>query len=85
MRGWRTRAVRPRTLQPAAQQAAHLLAQGLPQDLSVTTGTCMHATKHPVKLDSAIYLVMTARKGVSAMQLSKELGGGDVCHRQGHV
>ena len=41
----------------------------------VTTGTIMHATKTPLQnWIIAIYSVMTARKGVSAMQLSKELG-----------
>ena len=42
---------------------------------TVTTKTCMHATKRPLQdWIYAIYSVMTARKGVSAMQLSKELG-----------
>ena len=42
---------------------------------TVTTGTCMHATKRPLQdWIFAIYSVLTARKGVSAMQLSKELG-----------
>ena len=42
---------------------------------SVTTGTCMHATKRPLQdWIYAIYSVLTARKGVSAMQMSKELG-----------
>ena len=42
---------------------------------TVTTKTCMHATKLPLQdWIYAIYSVMTARKGVSAMQLSKELG-----------
>ena len=42
---------------------------------TVTTKTCMHATKRPLRdWIYAIYSVMTARKGVSAMQLSKELG-----------
>ncbi len=42
---------------------------------SVTTKTCMHATKRPLQdWIYVIYSVMTARKGVSAMQLSKELG-----------
>ena len=45
------------------------------QQFTVTTGTCMHATKRPLRdWIYAIYSVMTARKGVSAMQLSKELG-----------
>ena len=42
---------------------------------SVTTGTKIHATKTPLRnWFVAIYSVMTARKGVSAMQLSKEIG-----------
>lgn len=42
---------------------------------TVTTGTIMHATKIPLKFwIAAIYSVMTARQGISAMQLSNELG-----------
>lgn len=42
---------------------------------TVTTATCMHSTKRPLQdWIYAIYSVLTARKGVSAMQLSKELG-----------
>ena len=42
---------------------------------TVTTGTIMHATKTPLQnWIVVIYSVMTARKGVSAMQLSKEIG-----------
>ncbi len=42
---------------------------------TVTTGTILHATKTPLQnWMIAIYSVMTARKGVSAMQLSKEIG-----------
>ena len=42
---------------------------------TVTTGTILHATKTPLQnWMIAIYSVMTARKGVSALQLSKELG-----------
>ncbi|MCY4673564.1 MAG: hypothetical protein OXD43_07365 [Bacteroidetes bacterium] len=42
---------------------------------TVTTGTILHATKTPLQnWMIAIYSVMTARKGVSAMQLSKEMG-----------
>ncbi len=45
------------------------------KQFTVTTGTIMHATKTPLQnWIIAIYSVMTARKGVSAMQLSKELG-----------
>ena len=42
---------------------------------TATTGTCMHSTKKPLQdWVFAIYSVLTARKGISAMQLSKELG-----------
>ncbi|MXY18282.1 MAG: IS1595 family transposase [Acidobacteria bacterium] len=42
---------------------------------TVTTGTILHATKTPLQnWMIAIYSLMTARKGVSALQLSKELG-----------
>ena len=42
---------------------------------TATTGTCMHSTKMPLQdWMFAIYSVLTARKGVSAMQLSEELG-----------
>ena len=42
---------------------------------TVTTKTCMHATKRPLQeWLFVLYLTLTARKGVSAMQLSKELG-----------
>ena len=49
--------------------------KGCRKHFTVTTGTCMHATKKPLQdWIFAIYSVLTARKGVSAMQLSKELG-----------
>ena len=42
---------------------------------TVTTGTSLHSSKRPLQdWIYAIYSVMTARKGVSAMQLHKELG-----------
>ena len=42
---------------------------------TATTGTCMHATKRPIQdWIYVIYTVVTARKGVSALQMSKELG-----------
>ncbi len=42
---------------------------------TVTTGTAMHSTKRPLQdWIYVIYTVLTARKGVSALQLSKELG-----------
>ena len=45
------------------------------KQFTVTIKTCMHATKRPLQdWIFTIYTVLTARKGVSAMQLSKELG-----------
>ena len=42
---------------------------------TVTVGTCLHATKADLQhWIYAIYSVLTARKGVSALQFSKELG-----------
>ncbi|MDE0644671.1 MAG: IS1595 family transposase [Gammaproteobacteria bacterium] len=42
---------------------------------TVTTGTCLHATKQLLQdWIFTIYSVLTARKGVSALQLSKEVG-----------
>lgn len=42
---------------------------------TVKTGTVMHSSKTPTQnWIVALYYVLTARKGVSAMQLSKELG-----------
>ena len=43
--------------------------------LTATVGTCMHATKTPLQnWIYTTYTVVTSRKGISAMQLSKELG-----------
>lgn len=45
------------------------------KQFNVKTDTMLHATKRPLQdWIYAIYSVLTARKGVSAMQLSKELG-----------
>ena len=45
------------------------------KQFTVTTGTILHATKTPLQnWVVAIYRVMTEREGVSAMQLSKEIG-----------
>ena len=45
------------------------------KQFTVTTKTCMHATKRPLQdWIFTIYTVLTARKGISALQLSKELG-----------
>ena len=45
------------------------------ETFTVTTVTCLHVTKRPL-LDwiFAIYSVMTGRKDISALQLSKDLG-----------
>ena len=62
--------VRPPKSKPHTYWCGHCRRQ-----FTVTTGTIMHATKTPLQnWIVAIYSVMTARKGVSAMQLSKELG-----------
>ncbi|SMN02301.1 ISSpo3, transposase [uncultured Candidatus Thioglobus sp.] len=45
------------------------------KQFTVKTNTIMHASKIPTqKWAIAIYTVLTARKGVSSLQLSKELG-----------
>ena len=45
------------------------------KQFTVTTKTCMHATKRPLQdWIFTIYTVLTARKGISALQLTKELG-----------
>ena len=45
------------------------------KQFTVTTKTCMHATKRPLQdWIFAIYSVLTTRKGISARQLSMELG-----------
>ena len=45
------------------------------KQFTVTTKTCMHATKRPLQdWIYVIYTVVTSRKGVSALQMSKELG-----------
>ena len=60
----------PRPSKPHAHWCGHCRKY-----FTVTTGTIMHSTKTPLQnWIVAIYSVMTARKGVSAMQLSKELG-----------
>lgn len=45
------------------------------KDFTVRVGTVMHKSKIPLrKWLYAMYLVVTSRKGVSSLQLSKELG-----------
>ena len=58
-----------------ASKPRHYWHKDCRKQFTVTTGTCMHATKRPLQdWIFAIYSVLTARKGVSALQLSKELG-----------
>ncbi len=58
-----------------ASKPHHYWHRDCRKQFTVTTGTCLHATKRPLQdWIYAIYSVLTARKGVSAMQLSKELG-----------
>ena len=53
----------------------HYWCKSCRKDFTVTTGTCMHSTKKPLQdWLYTFYAVLTGRKGVSAMQLSKELG-----------
>ncbi len=60
--------------EPRASKPHTYWCGGCRKHFRVTTGTIMHATKTPLRnWIIAIYSVMTARKGVSAMQLSKEL------------
>ena len=59
----------------ADKRERHYRCKDCRKRFTVTTKTCMHATKRPLQdWIYAIYSVLTARKGVSAMQLSKELG-----------
>ena len=60
---------------PPPSKPHHYWHKDCRKHFTATTGTCLHATKKPLQdWIYAIYSVMTARKGVSAMQLSKELG-----------
>ena len=59
---------------PASKPHGHW-CKACRKHFTVTTGTVMHATKQPLQnWIYTIYSVLTARKGISAMQLSKELG-----------
>ena len=59
---------------PPPSKPHHYWHKDCRKHFTVTTGTCMHATKMPLQdWIFAIYSLMTARKSVSAMQLSKEL------------
>ena len=60
---------------PPPSKPYHYWCKSCRDHFTVTTGTCMHSTKKPLQdWIYAIYSVLTARKGVSAMQISKELG-----------
>lgn len=59
---------------PPPSKPHHYWCKPCRKFFTVTTGTVMHAMKISLrKWIYAIYSLMTARKGVSAMQLSKEL------------
>lgn len=61
--------------EPPASKPHHYWHKDCRRFFTVTTGTCLHSTKKPLQdWVYTIYSVMTSRKGVSAMQLSKELG-----------
>jgi len=50
-------------------------SNGCKKDFTVRVGTIMHKSKIPLqKWLYAMYLIVTSRKGVSSLQLSKELG-----------
>ena len=60
---------------PAPSKPRHYWHKDCRKHFTATTGTCLHSTKKPLQdWIYAMYSVLTARKGVSAMQLSKELG-----------
>ena len=60
---------------PPPSKPRHYWHRDCRKHFTATTGTCMHSTKKPLQdWIYAVYSVLTARKGVSAMQLSKELG-----------
>ena len=60
---------------PPPSKPHHYWHKECRKHFTATTGTCLHATKKPLQdWIYAVYSVMTARKSVSAMQLSKDLG-----------
>ena len=60
---------------PSPSKPNHYWHKACRKNFTVTTGTCLHSTKKPLQdWIYAFYAVLTGRKGVSAMQLSKELG-----------
>ena len=77
---WNGKPVCPRcksteNVSASASKPYHYWHKGCRRYFTATTGTCMHSSKTALRnWVYAIYSVMTARKGVSAMQLHKELG-----------
>ena len=77
---WNDKPVCPRcksaeNISASESKPYHYWHKGCRRYFTVTTGTCMHSSKTSLQnWIYAIYSVMTARKGVSAMQLHKELG-----------
>ena len=62
-------------VKPSPSRPHHYWHKQCRRYFTVTTGTCMHSRKKGLQgWIFAIYSVLTARKGVSAMQLSKEIG-----------
>ena len=60
---------------PPPSKPHHYWHKDCRKHFTATTGTALHSTKKPLQdWIYAMYSVLTARKGVSAMQLSKELG-----------
>ncbi|MXW52349.1 MAG: IS1595 family transposase [Gammaproteobacteria bacterium] len=60
---------------PPPSKPGHWWCKPCRKHFTATTGTCLHSTKIPLQdWLFAIYSVLTARKGVSSLQLSKELG-----------
>ena len=60
---------------PSPAKPKHYWCKACRKHFTVTTGTCIHKTKRPLQdWIYAFYAVLTSRKGISAMQLSKELG-----------
>ena len=60
---------------PPSKPAGHYWCKACRRFFTVTIGTFMHSTKADLQhWIYAIYSILTGRKGISAMQLSKELG-----------
>ncbi len=60
---------------PPPSRPSHFRCKACRRHFTVTTGTCLHAAKADLQhWVYAIHSILTARKGVSAMQFSKEPG-----------